>query len=292
MGRTVRQATYHDADFQHETFTSYGPNTVHVDPPGNTSPATWTTTDALGRVTEIEQYTDADQSTTRSTRYAYDVRGNRSEITDPAGNKWTYKYDVRNRIVEATDPDTGTTKTTAYDGADRPLTTVDANGKSLHTTYGVLGRVTAVREGSATARACCESGERSYRLRNRVSFRCCVRSCCPEDFGSVGVGAIVRPVQRGPACALVFAEVGIGAIRQQFPDRCGVSPASSRAQRRALRAGATAFNVRGSPGFHEQAGHFGLSLHRCQVQRSGAVSVPSLRTCSTAQQGLRAPGVT
>ncbi|MFE0373079.1 polymorphic toxin-type HINT domain-containing protein [Streptomyces tendae] len=151
MGRTVRQATYHDGDFEYETFTSYGPNTVHVDPPGNTSPSTWTTTDALGRVTEIEQYTDAAQTTTRSTRYAYDVRGNRSEVTDPAGNKWTYKYDVRDRLVEATDPDTGTTKTTAYDGADRPLTTVDANGKSLHTTYDALGRVTAVRDGSATA---------------------------------------------------------------------------------------------------------------------------------------------
>ncbi|MFG3160068.1 polymorphic toxin-type HINT domain-containing protein [Streptomyces sp. NPDC048232] len=151
MGRPVRQATYHDGDFQYETFTSYGPNTVHVNPPGNTSPATWTTTDALGRVTEIEQYTDADQSATRSTRYAYDVRGNRSEVIDPAGNTWTYKYDVRGRLVEATDPDTGTTKTTAYDGADRPLATLDANGKSLHTTYDALGRVTAVREGSATA---------------------------------------------------------------------------------------------------------------------------------------------
>ncbi|WP_420918685.1 polymorphic toxin-type HINT domain-containing protein [Streptomyces coelicoflavus] len=151
MGRTIRQATYHDGEFEYEAFTSYGPNTVHVDPPGNTSPATWTTTDALGRVTEIEQYTDADQSTTRSTQYAYDVRGNRSEVTDPAGNKWTYTYDVRGRLVEATDPDTGTTKTTAYDGADRPLTTVDANGKSLYTSYDALGRVTAVREGSATA---------------------------------------------------------------------------------------------------------------------------------------------
>ncbi|MGW3479769.1 RHS repeat-associated core domain-containing protein [Streptomyces althioticus] len=151
MGRTIRQATYHDGEFEHETFTSYGPDTTHVNPPGNTSPATWTTTDALGRVTEVEHYTDADQSTTRSTRYAYDVRGNRSEVTDPAGNKWTYKYDVRGRVVEATDPDTGTTRTTAFDGADRPLVTVDANGKSLYTSYDVLGRVTAVREGSATA---------------------------------------------------------------------------------------------------------------------------------------------
>ncbi|MFI0242038.1 polymorphic toxin-type HINT domain-containing protein [Streptomyces sp. NPDC016845] len=151
MGRTVRQATYHAGDFKYETFTSYGPNTVHVDPPGNTTPATWTTTDALGRVTEIEQYTDAGQSTTRSTRYAYDVRGNRSEVTDPDGNKWTYKYDVRGRVIESTDPDTGTTKTTAYDDADRPLTTQDANQKYLHTTYDALGRVTAVREGSATA---------------------------------------------------------------------------------------------------------------------------------------------
>ncbi|MEV5935902.1 polymorphic toxin-type HINT domain-containing protein [Streptomyces sp. NPDC052079] len=151
MGRTIRQATYHDGEFEHETFTSYGPDTMHVNPPGNTSPATWTTTDALGRVTEVEQYTDAGQSATRSTRYAYDVRGNRSEVTDPAGNKWTYKHDARGRIIEATDPDTGTTRTTAYDGADRPLATLDANGKSLYTTYDVLGRVTAVREGSATA---------------------------------------------------------------------------------------------------------------------------------------------
>ncbi|MER7912819.1 polymorphic toxin-type HINT domain-containing protein [Streptomyces sp. NPDC096068] len=151
LARPTRQTTFHGANAKHSSYTGYGDNSVTVDPPGSTVPKTMTISDALGRVTEMRHYTALGSSGPyRSTMYSYDKRGNRTAVTDPAGNAWTYTYDARGRVTSATDPDTGTT-TTQYDAADRPSVVTDALGQSIHTTYDVLGRTTAVREGSATA---------------------------------------------------------------------------------------------------------------------------------------------
>ncbi|WTT48307.1 polymorphic toxin-type HINT domain-containing protein [Streptomyces zaomyceticus] len=151
LARATRQTTFHGATAKYSSYTGYGDNSVTVDPPGSTVPKTTTTSDALGRVTDIRHYTTLDSSGPyRTTTYGYDRRGNRTSVTDPAGNAWTYVYDARGRITYATDPDTGTTET-QYDAADRPKVVIDALRQSTHTTYDVLGRVTAVREGSDAA---------------------------------------------------------------------------------------------------------------------------------------------
>lgn len=124
--------------------------------------------------------------------------------------------------------------------------------------------------------------------RPRSRMGCRSRPCRPEGLGGVGMRSVVRPVQWGLACAVVFAEVGTGTMCRQLPDRFGVSPAGGRAQRCALRAEAAALGVGRGTGFHEQTSRLGLALHRGQVQRGGAVTVPPLRTRSTAQQLLRA----
>ncbi|CAM5365177.1 hypothetical protein SVIOM342S_04222 [Streptomyces violaceorubidus] len=98
----------------------------------------------------MQQYADTGNSGRRVTSYTYDKRGNREKVTDPAGNVWSYTYDARGRVASATDPDTGTTET-EYDDADRPVKVTNARGQSIHTAFDVLGRTTAVREGSATA---------------------------------------------------------------------------------------------------------------------------------------------
>ncbi|MFF4500289.1 polymorphic toxin-type HINT domain-containing protein [Streptomyces sp. NPDC001401] len=152
LEREIRSSVYHDGAYEYATYTSYTWTSTYVDPPGSTAPRTRTYYDALGRVTSVLQYTqEATNSTTgRTAIYEYDARGNRKKVTDPAGNAWSYEYDARGRVTSATDPDTGTTNTW-YDAADRPDHVKDALGQETFTAYDLLGRVTAVRQGSATA---------------------------------------------------------------------------------------------------------------------------------------------
>ncbi|MGW7254132.1 polymorphic toxin-type HINT domain-containing protein [Streptomyces sp. NPDC054834] len=152
MEREVRASVYHAGDYKYATYTSYGFDSTQVDPPGSTSPTTSTYYDALGRVTSVKHYTkEASASTVgRTTTYGYDARGNRSKVTDPAGDDWTYTYDARGRVTSATDPDTGTTNTW-YDAADRPNHVKNARQQETFTEYDLLGRVRYVRQGSATA---------------------------------------------------------------------------------------------------------------------------------------------
>jgi RHS repeat-associated protein len=152
MGREVRSSIYHDAAFRYSTITNYEFGSTYVNPAGSTAPRVRTYYDALGRVTSIKHYAQEDPSslTGRTTKYEYDGRGYRYRVTDPAGNVWSYVYDARGRVTSATDPDTGTTSTW-YDAADRPNRVHSAREQETFTEYDLLGRVKAVREGSATA---------------------------------------------------------------------------------------------------------------------------------------------
>lgn len=152
MERQVRLSTYLDGDFRYATYTSYSDTSTYVDPAGSTTPRTRTDTDALGRVTSVQHYSqDGSASTTgRTTGYEYDSRGNLGKVTDPAGNLWSYTYDARGRVTSATDPDTGKTDTW-YDDADRPNKVTSSRSLTTYTEYDDLGRITKIREGSATA---------------------------------------------------------------------------------------------------------------------------------------------
>ncbi|MET9735873.1 ricin-type beta-trefoil lectin domain protein [Streptomyces sp. NPDC006458] len=152
LEREYRTSVYHDEHFQYATYTYYNLTSTYVDPVGSTAPRTLTYFDALGRVTQIKHYNQATSSsdTGRITAYSYDDRGNRRQVKDPADNVWTYTHDARGRVTSAKDPDTGTTDTW-YDAADRPNHVQNERGLDTFTEYDDLGRVTNVREGSATA---------------------------------------------------------------------------------------------------------------------------------------------
>ncbi|MGC2996970.1 polymorphic toxin-type HINT domain-containing protein [Streptomyces sp. G35A] len=150
LERQYRVSVYHSGDFKHATYISHDASGTYVDPPGSTDPRTYTYYDALGRVSSIRHYSKDGSDTGRTTRYEYDARGNRSKVTDPAGNVWSYTYDARGRMTSVTDPDTGKTDTW-YDEADRPNHGKDARGQESFTEYDSLGRIRYVREGSATA---------------------------------------------------------------------------------------------------------------------------------------------
>ncbi|MEU9736469.1 polymorphic toxin-type HINT domain-containing protein [Streptomyces sp. NPDC048002] len=150
LERQYRASVYHGGNYKYATYTTHSDTYTEVNPPGSTAPRTRTNVDALGRVTSVKHYTRDSGDTGRTTAYEYDARGNRSKVTDPAGNAWTYAYDARGRLTSTTDPDTGTT-TTGYDDADRPNHTKDARQQETFTEYDILGRVRYIRHGSATA---------------------------------------------------------------------------------------------------------------------------------------------
>ncbi|WP_369169735.1 polymorphic toxin-type HINT domain-containing protein [Streptomyces sp. R28] len=160
LERPSIQLTYHGDAYRYAAYTFHDDTSAFTDPLGSTAPQTRTYTDALGRVTAIRHYKDnaattnwepaTSENSGRKTTYEYDARGYRTKVTDPAGNTWTYTYDARGRVTSTTDPDTGKTETW-YDDADRPVKVTDAKSRTTYTDYDELGRVTFVREGSATA---------------------------------------------------------------------------------------------------------------------------------------------
>ncbi|TQL02728.1 RHS repeat-associated core domain-containing protein [Cellulomonas sp. SLBN-39] len=148
-GRVTAQISDVDEKEDVRTTTSYDGDRVSVDPPTGGVPS-MSITDAAGQVVELRQFTGlAPTGTFRSTKYAYDRSGNLTSHTDPAGNVWSYTYDLRGRQVTAKDPDKGTT-TSTYDDAGQLVSTKDARGVTLAYVRDTLGRVTELREGSAT----------------------------------------------------------------------------------------------------------------------------------------------
>ncbi|MEV3875101.1 polymorphic toxin-type HINT domain-containing protein [Streptomyces sp. NPDC049906] len=150
LDRVTRQAVHHGRGLAYATTTTYDYSSTEVNPPGDSTPTTETFLDPLGRVSSIRHYTESDKSAWRTTMYDYDVRGNRSKVTDPDGNSWSYTYDARGRLTGSIDPDTGVTHMD-YDEADRAIAVRDAKQRTTHTEYDELSRVTKVRHGSATA---------------------------------------------------------------------------------------------------------------------------------------------
>ncbi|MFE4855950.1 RHS repeat-associated core domain-containing protein [Streptomyces sp. NPDC056670] len=133
---------------QWRTTTVYdGDRTTVVPPQGGT--ATTKVTDALGRQTELLQYTDAARTASQSTTYTYGKYDTPVRVTDPAGNTWSYTFDNRGQQTVADDPDKGRT-TTTYDDLGRAVTTTDARGVTLTTGYDKIGRKTSLKQGSTT----------------------------------------------------------------------------------------------------------------------------------------------
>ncbi|WP_435059453.1 RHS repeat domain-containing protein [Streptomyces sp. bgisy060] len=124
-----------------------GDTTTLIPPLGGI--ASTTVVDALGRTTEVRQYTDAARTTAQITKHVYNKLGRLAEVIDPSGAKWTYTYDVRGRQVETLDPDKGLVKST-FDNGDRITDVLDARGVALHTDFDELGRRTSLKKGTTT----------------------------------------------------------------------------------------------------------------------------------------------
>jgi RHS repeat-associated protein len=113
----------------------------------HTAPNTFYTYDAAGRLREVRQVLASGFVTTR---YAYDLHGNLTSVTDPNGNVTTYVYDDFGQMLSQMSPVTGTT-TYTYDLAGQLIGTTDANGATTTRTYDSLGRVLSSTSAKASA---------------------------------------------------------------------------------------------------------------------------------------------
>jgi RHS repeat-associated protein len=133
--------------------------TIDHDPSGSViGTPTATVTNVLGQTTQTIQYAgDPSASpagvvsggTPQATTMSYNAMGDKTGITDPAGNAWSYGYNLLGEQVKAVDPDTGTT-TTGYDAAGNVAYVTDADGVSTNFVYDALNRKTAEYTGSTT----------------------------------------------------------------------------------------------------------------------------------------------
>ncbi|MFF4148289.1 RHS repeat domain-containing protein [Streptomyces sp. NPDC001698] len=146
LGRVTDAIAYTWGDGKYRTKTMYdGDRTTVVPPKGGT--ATTVITDARGRTTDRLEYTDATRTTSQKTHYTYGKWDEPLSVTDPAGNAWSYAFDARGQQTDVDDPDKGKSRTT-YDKLGNPVTVTDARGITLTTDYDELGRRTAQKKGS------------------------------------------------------------------------------------------------------------------------------------------------
>ncbi|MET7944181.1 RHS repeat-associated core domain-containing protein [Streptomyces sp. NPDC005302] len=138
-----------DTKVLNTTATEYGGDRVTVTPPRGGTPFT-TLVDARGNNTDLRQYkTSTATGAYDQTHYDYTPAGKLSNITDPAGNAWSFQYDQHGNQILAKDPDKGQTDS-KYDDRDQLLFTSDARGKKITHVYDGLGRETETHDGDAS----------------------------------------------------------------------------------------------------------------------------------------------
>jgi len=145
LGRVTDAVTRSYGDEKWRTRSIFGGDRTTVIPP-NGGTAYTTVTDARGRTTERIEYTNATRTTSQKTTYSYGKWDEPEKVTDPVGNAWRYAFDARGQQTQVDDPDKGLTATT-YDKAGRVVITKDARGVILSTDYDDLNRKTQLKKG-------------------------------------------------------------------------------------------------------------------------------------------------
>ncbi|GAA2913331.1 type IV secretion protein Rhs [Actinoplanes cyaneus] len=151
MGRATQTTAEHNGVETWHSRSAYTGDTTTVIPP-NGAVATTQTVDALGRMTQLQQYTTAPTvsgtplggfttsgGVSQSIKYTYTAAGQQATVVGPDNATWKYGYDLRGRPTSQSDPDVGSS-TTTFDDAGRITTTKDARSNELAYTYDLLGR--------------------------------------------------------------------------------------------------------------------------------------------------------
>ena len=93
--------------------------------------------DAFGQLVRIVEYNGGSSYTTR---YAYNVRGDLTSVTDAANNVSIMQYDLLSRKTQMTDPDMGTWYY-KYDGVGNLIAQIDARDTAINSYYDGLNRL-------------------------------------------------------------------------------------------------------------------------------------------------------
>ena len=103
------------------------------------------TFDAWERLIRVDEINVVDgQTETYTTRYAYDLAGNLTQVIDAQGNTKLMEYDLLSRRLRMVDPDKGETRYT-YDDAGNVISVRDAKGQEIHYTYDAANRLLTER---------------------------------------------------------------------------------------------------------------------------------------------------
>ncbi|MEK7855186.1 MAG: LamG-like jellyroll fold domain-containing protein, partial [Acidobacteriota bacterium] len=112
------------------------------------------TSDAYGRLTTVDEYTNANANTYVTTTYAYDTVGNLTKITDAEGNARNFTYDSLNRQLTNELAHKPSQQASiyyyVYDANGNRTQESDPNGKIANYTYDSLNRLT-MKDDPATA---------------------------------------------------------------------------------------------------------------------------------------------
>lgn len=94
----------------------------------------------------VEKRIRTASGTWRTTQYEYDSNGNKTKMTDPAGEEWLQDYDAQGRLLSTTNP-LGETTTYTYDG-DKPwpATITSPSGRETHFTYNAQGNPVTITD--------------------------------------------------------------------------------------------------------------------------------------------------
>ncbi|MCO6007030.1 polymorphic toxin type 43 domain-containing protein [Actinoallomurus purpureus] len=166
LDRPVLGTSYEDSNIKSQTATSYlGDKTITVPLNASGSPfpgatAKATVTDALGRTTELDSYTQPPTvavstsgtppitkvtisgGTSQATQYKFDHVGHQTDVKDvTTGEDWNSGYNLLGQVTSKKDPDTGTS-TMVYDDAGNLAQTTDTRNKTISFAYDPLNRKT------------------------------------------------------------------------------------------------------------------------------------------------------
>lgn len=149
LGRVIRELPVLDGVETPARATSYTYGEDHstvVNPAGAASYRIFS--DATGRTTRLDTFTDSGHTEFTSMRYEYDARGHLVQATNSADatHPWSWTYDQRGRLVTAVDPNSGTSQLT-YDRFDRQESVTNGRNITVWNSYDKLHRPTEQRLG-------------------------------------------------------------------------------------------------------------------------------------------------
>lgn len=135
-------------DHSTTNYSYFGNKATITDPAGST---TFSLTDALGRLVQVQEINSSGSPPIYSTNYSYDVLDNLTQVTQGAVLRF-FDYDSLKRLTQATEPESGTTSF-IYDDNGNATRKTDSRGIVTTLSFDAINRMTqkSYSDGTPTA---------------------------------------------------------------------------------------------------------------------------------------------